>query len=116
MLQQDQPQEAWLELDLEVDPQQQEFGRILTLSALGKEAEAEQRLALFIEQHQSWAAFLIAGIYTWQGDKDAAFNWLEQAYQQHSGLLSTILLEPLLLPLHDDPRWGDLLGRMNLPH
>ena len=116
MLQQDQPREAWLELDLEVDPQQQEYGRILALSALGKEAEAEQRLALFIEQHQSWAAFLIAGIYTWQGDKDAAFNWLEQAYQQHSGLLSTIILEPLLLPLHDDPRWGDLLDRMNLPH
>ena len=116
MLQQDQAQEAWLELDLEVDPQQQEYGRILTLSALGKEAEAEQRLALFIEQHQSWAAFLIAGIYTWQGDKDAAFNWLERAYQQHSGLLSTILLEPLLIPLHDDPRWGDLLDRMNLPH
>ena len=116
MLHQDQAQEAWLELDLEVDPQQQEYGRILALSALGKEAEAEQRLALFIEQHQSWAAFLIAGIYTWQGDKDAAFNWLEQAYQQHSGLLSTIILEPLLLPLHDDPRWGDLLDRMNLPH
>ena len=116
MLRQNQAQEAWLELDLEVDPQQQEFGRILTLPALGKEAEAEQRLALFIEQHQSWAAFLIASIYTWQGDKDTAFNWLEQAYQQHSGLLSTILLEPLLAPLHDDPRWDDLLDRMNLPH
>ena len=116
MLQQDKPQEAWLELDLEVDPQQQEFGRILTLPALGKEAEAEQRLALFIEQHQSWAAYLIASIYAWHSDKDAAFHWLEQAYQQHSGLLSGVLMEPLLKSLHDDPRWGDLLERMNLPH
>ena len=116
MLQQGQAQEAWLELDLEVDPQQQEYGRILALSALGREAEAQQRLAVFIEQHQSWAAFPIASIYAWQGDIDTAFNWLEQAYQQHSGLLSTILLEPLLAPLHDDPRWGDLLDRMNLPH
>lgn len=116
LLQQDKPQEAWQELDLEVDPQQQEFGRILVLPALGREAEAEQRLAVFIEQNQSWAAFLIAGIYSWGGDKDTAFHWLEQAYQQHSGLLSTVLLEPLLKPLHDDPRWGDLLDRMNLPH
>ena len=116
MLQQGQAQEAWLELDLEVDPQQQEYGRILALSALGREAEAQQRLAVFIEQHQSWAAFPIASIYAWQGDIDTAFSWLEQAYQQHSGLLSTILLEPLLAPLHDDPRWGDLLDRMNLPH
>jgi hypothetical protein len=48
--------------------------------------------------------------------KGAAFHWLEQAYQQHSGLLSAILMEPLLVPLNDDPRWGDLLDRMNLPH
>jgi len=65
---------------------------------------------------RSWAAMPIASIYDWQGDIDTAFNWLERAYQQHSGLLSTILLEPLLIPLHDDPRWGDLLDRMNLPH
>ncbi|MDH4020603.1 MAG: tetratricopeptide repeat protein [Xanthomonadales bacterium] len=116
MLQQDQPREAWQELELEVDPQQQEFGRILALPALGKEAEAEQRLAMFIEQHQSWAAYPIANIYAWHGDKESAFKWLEQAYQQHSGLLTTVLLEPLLVSLHDDPRWGELLDRMNLPH
>lgn len=114
--QQDKPQEAWQELDLEIDPQQQEIGRILVLPALGREAEAEQRLAVFIEQHQSWAAYPIATIYGSNGDKDAAFNWLEQAYQQHSGLLSGVLMEPLLAPLHDDPRWDDLLDRMNLPH
>jgi adenylate cyclase len=116
LLQQNKPQEAWQELDLEVDPQQQEFGRVLVLPALGREAEAEQRLAVFIEQNQSWAAFPIAGIYAWHGDKESAFKWLEQAYQQHSGLLSGVLMEPLLTPLHDDPRWGDLLDRMNLPH
>lgn len=116
LLQQGKPEEAWAELDLEVDPQQQQFGRILTLPALGRETEAEQRLAAFIEEHQSWAAYLIASIYSWHGDKDAAFQWLEQAYQQHSGLMSAVLLEPLLKPLNDDPRWGDLLDRMNLPH
>jgi len=116
LLQQDKPREAWQELDLEVDPQQQEFGRILVLPALGREAEAEQRLAVFIEQNQSWAAFPIAGIYAWNGDKESAFKWLEQAYQEHSGLLSAILMEPLLTSLHDDPRWGDLLDRMGLPH
>jgi tetratricopeptide (TPR) repeat protein len=116
LLQQGKPEEAWSELELEVDPQQQEYGRVLVLPALGREAEAEQRLNLFIEQNQSWAAFLIAGIYAWHGDKEAAFNWLEQAYQRHSGMLSQMLLDPLLVSLKDDPRWKDLTGRIGLPN
>ena len=116
LLQQEKPEQAWDELELEVDPQQQELGRILVLPALGKQAEAEQRMDVFIEQHQSWAAFPIAGYYAWYGDKDSAFHWLDVAFQQHSGLLSAVLSEPLLAPLHDDPRWGDLIVRMNLPH
>jgi TolB-like protein/Flp pilus assembly protein TadD len=116
LLQQGKPQQAWDELALEVDPQQQEYGRILVLPALGKKAEAEQRLTVFIEDNQSWAAFLIATYYAWHGDADSAFHWLDQAYEQHSGLLSAVLMEPLLEPLHNDPRWTDLLDRMNLPH
>ena len=116
LLQQDKPQEAWRELELEVDPQQQEYGRILALPALDRSEEVEQRLAEFIEQNQSWASFLIAGIYAWHGNVEAAFTWLERAYQQHSGLISGILMDPTLKALHADPRWSDLLARMNLPH
>jgi TolB-like protein/Flp pilus assembly protein TadD len=116
LLQQDKPQEAWRELDLEVDPQQQEFGRILALPALDRETEANQRLDQFIEQNQSWASFLIASIYAWHGNNDTAFTWLEKAYEQHSGLLSGILLDPTMSGLHGDPRWSDLLGRMGLPN
>lgn len=115
LLQQDNPQEAWRELELEVDPQQQEYGRILALPALDRAQEAQQRLAKFIDQNQSWAAFLIASIYAWHGDIESAFTWLEQAYQQHSGLLSGVLLDPTLRVLHADPRWGNLLDRMGLP-
>lgn len=88
---------------------------VLVLPALGRKAEAKQRLAEFIEQNQSWAAFPISGYYTFFGDKDSAFEWLEAAYQQHSGLLSGILLNPRMKSLHDDPRWRDLLERLNLP-
>jgi len=116
MLEQGRAQEAWNELELEVDPQQQEYGRILALSALGRSAEAGQRLQTFIEENQSWAAFLIATIHAWQGDPDAAFAWLDSAYQQRDGWMSGILKEPLFTPLHDDPRWVALVDRMGLPH
>ena len=116
MLQQDRAQDAWIELELEVDPQQQEYGRILALFALGKDEEARQRLDQFIEKNQSWGAFPIATIYAWNQDADTAFKWLDRAYAQHDGLMSNVLMEPLFTKLHDDPRWLALIDKMGLPH
>ncbi len=116
MLIQDRPQEAWAELELEVDPQQQEIGRIIVLPALDRDAEALQRLDTFIMQNQSWAAFQLAGIYSMRGDVDTAFTWLDRAYQQRNGFMVDILNNPLLKALRDDPRWDVILDKMNLPH
>lgn len=116
MLQQDRAQEAWAELELEVDPQQQEYGRILVLWSMRKNEESNQGLAAFIEKNQSWAAFLIATIYAWQQDADAAFQWLDIAYKQRDGWMSGLLKEPLFATLHGDPRWTELVDRMGLPH
>jgi TolB-like protein/Tfp pilus assembly protein PilF len=114
MLQQGRHQEAWEELEKEVDPQQQEYGRILTLFAQGENEEANRRLDRFIEENQSWAAFLIATIYARNEDPDQAFAWLESAYRQHDGWMVTLLKEPLFAGLHDDPRWAQIVDRMKL--
>jgi adenylate cyclase len=116
MLMKDRPQEAWKELELEVDPQQQEWGRILVLPALQRDNEAVQRLDVYIRQNQSWATYLIAEIYAWRGDVDNAFVWLDNAYQQRDSQLAELLRDPLLASLHDDPRWKKLLDSMNFPH
>ena len=47
------------------------------------------------------------------GERDQAFEWLEKAYQVRDALLLT-MINPLLDPLRDDPRFQDLLRRMNL--
>lgn len=116
LLKQGKPQEAWRELELEVDPLQQEFGRILALSSLDREDEAAEMLDAYIEKNQTWAAFPIAGIYAWQGDVDSAISWLERAVEQRDSSLTDILTEPLLTGLHDDPRWMGLLEQMELPY
>jgi tetratricopeptide (TPR) repeat protein len=116
MLLQDRPQEAWNELALEVDPQQQEWGRILALPALQRRDEAAQHLDAYIHQKQSWAAYLIAQVYAWHGDVDAAFAWLERAYQQRDAAVAELAGDPLLAGLHDDPRWPQLLDKMGLPY
>ena len=108
-------EQAREELDLEVDPQQQEYGRILALYAQGRTAEADERLQAFSAAHQSWASALIATVHAFRGDADAAFEWLDRAYEIRGSLLTDALRDPMMRSLHDDPRWDDLLRRMNLP-
>ncbi|MGB5580728.1 MAG: tetratricopeptide repeat protein [Woeseia sp.] len=114
LLQQNKPEAAWAELELETEPQQQAYGRLLALPALGRGNEVDERLEQFIEKNQSWGAYLIANVYAWHGDQDNAFLWLDHAYQQRAATITHVLLEPTLLGLHDDPRWSELLGKLGL--
>ena len=49
------------------------------------------------------------------GDKDKMFEWLNKAYAERSTWLYTIAFYPSFEPLHSDPRFQDLVRRMNLP-
>jgi TolB-like protein/Tfp pilus assembly protein PilF len=55
-----------------------------------------------------------AQIYAQLSDKEQAFAWLEKAYEKHDKGIYKLKVEPLLDPLHNDPRFDDLLRRMNL--
>ncbi len=48
------------------------------------------------------------------GQKDEAFKLLNQAYERRQGALALLKVEPKLDGLRDDPRFADLLQRMNL--
>lgn len=48
---QNQPQLALAEMEREIDPILRDLGTVLALSALGRKADAEQALAVFIEEH-----------------------------------------------------------------
>jgi hypothetical protein len=49
------------------------------------------------------------------GDHDQAFDWLEKAYADRAQMLSEIKAEPAFDPLRGDPRYADLLRRLNFP-
>jgi hypothetical protein len=49
------------------------------------------------------------------GDKNAAFERLEKAYQERSHMMPNIKVAAELRPLHGDPRFADLTRRVGLP-
>jgi serine/threonine-protein kinase len=59
--------------------------------------------------------FHVALVHVGLGEKERAFECLERAYQDRGGELYRLRVEPLLEPLHRDPRFVDLAHRMHLP-
>jgi serine/threonine-protein kinase len=55
-----------------------------------------------------------AGLYVTLGDADAAFEWMERAYQDRRGWLAYLKIEPMLDGIRLDPRFNRLLERMRL--
>jgi tetratricopeptide (TPR) repeat protein len=114
MLQQGRLDEAWEELKLEVDPQQQEWGRLIALHVMGRAEEADQRLQAFTQEHASWAAPLIAQVYAWREEPDAAFEWLYRAREERDSNLPAMVWEPVFADMRLDPRWTELMAAMGL--
>jgi TolB-like protein/DNA-binding winged helix-turn-helix (wHTH) protein/Tfp pilus assembly protein PilF len=54
-------------------------------------------------------------IYLHLDDKENALAWLEQAVQERHHRLPSLVVDPSLDPLRNDPRFQDILKRMNLP-
>jgi TolB-like protein/Tfp pilus assembly protein PilF len=88
----------------------------IAYAAVGRRADALKALDQLIELSKTTyvPAVNIARVYASLGQKDKAFEWLEKSYEEHSLLLAFIRVFPDLDPLRSDPRFADLLRRMNL--
>lgn len=58
--------------------------------------------------------WVIARVYAQVGDADEAFAWLEEAFEVRDPNLPYIAVDPDFDGLRDDPRFRELLRRMNL--
>ena len=99
-------------------------GNTLTLSGIayayavaGRKGEAQKVLEKLneISKQKYVPATSRVPTYAALGEKDKAFEWLEKAYDDRSiGGIRGVAQAPLYDPLRSDPRFADLLRRMNL--
>jgi len=59
--------------------------------------------------------YYIASIYATLGDKDKAFAELDKAFADRDSFLARAVEDPFMDPLRDDPRFKNLMKRLNLP-
>jgi len=85
-----------------------------TYALAGRLDEAQKILAELDEKETTpGVAFGLAKLYTALGDKDQAFRWL--AYEPPNYSVPWVRVLPTFEPLWDDPRFKDMMRRMNLP-
>jgi adenylate cyclase len=59
-------------------------------------------------------SYSVAVIYAALDEKEEALAWLERAYDERDSWMDYLGLDPRLGGLRSDPRFADLLRRMNL--
>jgi hypothetical protein len=85
-------------------------------SAQRQTTEARKILQNLMEQSkQKLGTYKVALVYAGLGDRDRAFEWLEKACKAHDKGMIGLKVDPPLDPLRSDPRFQDLLRRMNFP-
>jgi TolB-like protein/class 3 adenylate cyclase/tetratricopeptide (TPR) repeat protein len=58
--------------------------------------------------------FFIALVYTGLNDKDKALEWLQKAYEEKSGSVRYLKMEPRLQNLRNEPRYIELMKKIGL--
>lgn len=86
-------------------------------AAMGKRADAGKVLSRLnvMSKREFVSPVWMAKIYSGLGDKDRAIDALERAYEDRSIVsVAIIKTNPMLDPLRSDPRFAELLRRLNL--
>jgi len=86
-----------------------------SLALGGRREEAVKLLRRCLELSKPLRPCDIATFYAGLGDKDKALDWLDRAFGEHAGCMMVLKVDPFFDSLRADPRFQDLLRRMNFP-
>jgi len=106
---------ALREAQLEPDDGFRPFELALAHYVQGDRKAADAALADLVANGRNGLAYQIAQVYAVRGETDKAFEWLQIAFDNRDGGTLSLLIDPLLRSLRDDPRYKTLLTKLGLP-
>jgi serine/threonine-protein kinase len=106
---------ALREAQLEPDEGYRRFELAVAQYVRGDRAAAGAALADLIASGRDNLAYQIAEVYAVRGEKDKAFEWLQISFDNHDTGILTLLTDPMLRGLRDDPRYKSFLVKLGLP-
>jgi tetratricopeptide (TPR) repeat protein len=68
-----------------------------------------------LAKQQYVSPYAVSRIYAALGQTEEALRWLETAYQQHANWMVFLSVDSVFDDLRSDPRFQDLMRRMNFP-
>ena len=92
-----------------------EIAETQALQVAGPAAAADAALAQLIKQRADFAGYQIAEVYALRKDPDQTFAWLERARSNGDAGVLSMLTDPLLAPLKQDPRFAAFARKVGLP-
>jgi TolB-like protein len=114
LLAQKRPDKALEALGHETNDIYRQIGQVDVLWALGRRSESSALLQSYEQHYADKQAVNIAASYVQRGDPDAAFRWLDRAYENREPELGIIRGLWDFRELHGDPRYQALLARLKL--
>ena len=83
--------------------------------AAARRCEEARNILQELSKQRHVPAYFVGRIYAALGERDEAFRWLEAAYRERGEWLVLLKVDPRFDSLRPDPRFQDLLRRMNFP-
>jgi TolB-like protein len=106
---------ALREAQLEPNENFRPFELALAQYIRGDRKASDAALTDLIANSRDSLAYQVAEIYAVRHETDKAFEWLQIAFDNHDGGMPSLLVDPLLYNLRDDPRYKALVAKMNFP-
>jgi len=88
-------------------------GRAIAAHAMGNREQSDAALDALIDAHADERSLNIAHVYAFRGEIDPAFEWIEKAIAAGHSEVAELNTNILFENLHDDPRWNELLLRLD---
>ena len=67
-----------------------------------------------VSKQEPVSPFFFALVYAGLNDKEKALEWLQKAYEEKSGSVRYLKMEPRLQNLRNDPRYIELMKKIGL--